>query len=162
MAPQKQAVIKFTSRRYKAAGVSDADFHAFATSDHAPKAAPIQARHGILGVAQYHKPAPLRAILTEGPLAAVRPPNWTVDDHDIELVFYLRNPEQIGALMADPDFQELMKAEVHLVDQERANISIGWEEVFVEDGKVVNVDGAKSSYPSWAETVETLTGKKPT
>ncbi|KAJ4346819.1 uncharacterized protein N0V89_010751 [Didymosphaeria variabile] len=161
MAPQKETLIKFTSRRYKSEGVSDEEFHAFATRDHAPKAAPIQARHGFLGVRQSFKPAALRALLTEGPFGTARPQHWTVDDHDFEVVFYVRSMEQLGALLADPDFQKLMGDEADMCDPGRAELSIGWEEMFVEDGKVVNVEDGTSAYQPWADSVEKLTGKKP-
>ncbi|KAL5380640.1 hypothetical protein DPSP01_007702 [Paraphaeosphaeria sporulosa] len=179
MAPQKETLLKFTSRRYKSPSVSEEAFHAFATSDHAPKAAPYKPATASSASARYttstppptctfllttiiqsFKPTALRALLTEGPFAANKPPGWTVDDHDFEIVFYVRSMEQLGGLLGDPEFQQLMADEADICDQERAELSIGWEEVFVENGKVVNIEEGKSVYQGWNESVEKLAGKK--
>lgn len=52
MAPKKETVLKLTSFRYKKEGISDEEFHQYASVHHAPKAAIVQARHGALKVAQ--------------------------------------------------------------------------------------------------------------
>lgn len=177
MALQKETLLKFTARRYKTAHTSEEDFHTFATRYHAGKAALIQVRHGILGVrhvlhthhplppslltaSQSFKPAALRALLTEGPLAAKKPPTWTVDDHDFEVVYYFRSIEQLGSFLEDPEFQEIQVEEANLADQERALLSIGWEEVYVEDGKVVNIENGESVYQGFGESVKKLAGGK--
>jgi hypothetical protein len=38
----------------------------------------------------------------------------------------------------------------------------GWEEVYVEDGKIVNIEGGKSLYPSFAECVKVGDASKAT
>lgn len=52
MARKKETVLKLTSFRYKKEGISEKDFHDYASKNHAPKAAIVQARHGALRVAQ--------------------------------------------------------------------------------------------------------------
>lgn len=52
MAPQKQMVLKLTSFRYKKEGISEKEFHEYASKSHAPKAAIVQARHGAIKVCQ--------------------------------------------------------------------------------------------------------------
>jgi hypothetical protein len=58
MAPKKEVVLKLTSFRYKKEGMSEKDFHDYASKDHAPKAAIVQARHGALKVAQVSQDLP--------------------------------------------------------------------------------------------------------
>ena len=52
MAPTKETVLKITSMRYRAKGVSEEEFHEYSTKEHAPKAAIVQARHNVVKVAQ--------------------------------------------------------------------------------------------------------------
>lgn len=44
------------------------------------------------------------------------------------------------AIVMDPDFQSLVAGEDEICDQTRAKVTAGWEEVYVEDGKVVDDD----------------------
>jgi hypothetical protein len=48
------------------------------------------------------------------------------------------------AIVTDPDFQGLVAGEDEICDQEKAHITAGWEEVYVENGKVV--EGEFGSY----------------
>lgn len=47
-----------------------------------------------------------------------------------------------------------MAGDGELEDMDRATVVVGWEEVYVEDGKIVNVEEGKSLYPSFAECVK--------
>lgn len=58
MAPTRETVLKLTSFRYKKEGITEQEFHDYASKDHAPKAAVIQARHGALKVAQVRHRSP--------------------------------------------------------------------------------------------------------
>ena len=51
------------------------------------------------------------------------------------------------AIVMDPDFQALVGADNEMQDGERGTVDMGWEEVYVEDGRVVNVgEGGESEY----------------
>ncbi|GJP96131.1 hypothetical protein AnigIFM63604_005791 [Aspergillus niger] len=139
MAPQKQMVLKLTSFRYKKEGISEKEFHEYASKSHAPKAAIVQARHGAIKVCQYHTPSASKRLITEKIPWAVRP-GWEIEDHDIMVSVYVPNAETAQAIVTDPDFQSLVAGEDEICDQTRAKLTAGWEEVFVEDGKVVGED----------------------
>lgn len=69
MAPEKQMVLKLTSFRYKKEGISEKEFHEYASKSHAPKAAIVQARHGAIKVCQVcytiNLPSPRRGPLSK-------------------------------------------------------------------------------------------------
>lgn len=48
------------------------------------------------------------------------------------------------AIVMDPDFQGIVAGEDEICDQAKAHVTAGWEEVYVEDGKVV--EGEFGSY----------------
>lgn len=53
---------------------------------------------------------------------------------------YVPDPETLQAIVTDPEFQSLVAGEDHILDQERATVTAGWEEVFVDEGKIVDID----------------------
>lgn len=66
---------------------------------------------------------------------------WTVDSHDVVVEFYVRDLAVVEDIINDPDFQKLQSAETPWIDAERVPIgaSLGWVEVYLEQGKVVHV-----------------------
>ena len=87
--------------------------------------------------------------------AAIRP-GWNVDDHDIVISFYVRSLEDFFKIVTDPEFQELYGQESEVVAQDRGTMTVGWEEVYVEDGKMVNLEGGKSGNLSVKEVGEVV------
>jgi hypothetical protein len=94
---------------------------------------------------QYHTPNSTKKLIIEKVPWAIRP-GWEIDDYDIQVSAWVRNTETMQAIVMDPDFQALVAGEDEICDQVRAKITAGWEEVFVEDGKIVDVD-----YGTWEE-----------
>ncbi|PSN67736.1 hypothetical protein BS50DRAFT_675780 [Corynespora cassiicola Philippines] len=153
MAPQKELVLKLTSMRYLKEGVSEEQFHEHASKFHAPKAAEIQTRHGALRVAQYHTPSACRDMFKNKIPWAVRP-GWLVDDHDVQISVWIRTADDMMAIVTDPDFQSLIAGDDDIVASDRATVVAGWEEVYVEDGKIVNVEDGKSVYPPFSQCIK--------
>lgn len=58
------------------------------------------------------------------------------------------------AIVMDPDFQALVAADDEVTDSERATVVAGWEEVYIEDGKIVNVENGESLYPPFGECIK--------
>ncbi|KAE8160931.1 hypothetical protein BDV40DRAFT_313403 [Aspergillus tamarii] len=145
MAPQKQLVLRLTSFRYKKEGISEKDLHEYGTRDHAPKAARIQERHGAIKVTHIYTPSITKKLITDKLPWVVRP-GWSIDDHDVSISIYVPNPETLQAIITDPEFQSLVAGEDDILDQARARVTAGWEEVFIEDGKIVDMER-----PSWED-----------
>lgn len=61
------------------------------------------------------------------------------------------------AIVMDPDFQSIVAGEDDICDQAKAKVTAGWEEVFVEDGKIVEAD-----YGSWEEKTTLAADSKAT
>jgi hypothetical protein len=111
---------------------------------------------------QYHTPDSARkTILTDKIPWAVRP-GWSINDHDVTISVWVRTTDQIIAIVTDPDFQELVTMDEKIVDGEKGTVNVGWEEVYVENGQIVNVDDGQSTYPSFAECVKVGTSSKGT
>ena len=68
----------------------------------------------------------------------------------------MRTLEDFFKIVTDPEFRELYGQESEVVAQDRGTMTVGWEEVYVEDGKMVNLDGGKSEYLSLKEVVEVI------
>lgn len=86
-----------------------------------------------------YTPPITKSLITEKLPWALRP-GWKLDDHDVSISMYVPNPETLQAIIADPEFQSLVAGEDHILDQERATVTAGWEEVFLDEGKIVDVE----------------------
>ncbi|KAF2642236.1 hypothetical protein P280DRAFT_467628 [Massarina eburnea CBS 473.64] len=154
MAPQRELVIKLSGLRYKAEGISEQEFHDHASKIHAEKAAKIQLRHGALKVTQLHTPKALSDLYRNQMSWAVQP-GWDIDDHDIEVSVYVRSPEDMKKILTDPDFQEIVQGETHIIDNSRGTLRAGWEEVYIEDGKIV--ENVKDGYGNFDDKIKIAT-----
>jgi hypothetical protein len=81
-------------------------------------------------------------------------PGFKVDDHDCQISVYVRATEDLMAIVTDPDFQALVVGDDEVVDAERATVTAGWEEIYVEDGKIVNTENGQSLYPPFTECIK--------
>jgi hypothetical protein len=64
------------------------------------------------------------------------------------------------AIVMDPDFQALVREDEEMVDSSRATMAAGWEEVYVDEGEIVNVVEGKSVYPPLQECLGLTDGSK--
>ena len=87
-------------------------------------------------------------------------PGWEIDDHDIQIQVYVRTTDQLLAILSDPDFQALMAEEDagDLQDPSKATICAGWEEVYVDNNEIVNIEDGKSLYGTYQERVSSGDG----
>ncbi|KAL3429104.1 hypothetical protein BDV09DRAFT_200927 [Aspergillus tetrazonus] len=77
---------------------------------------------------------------------------WRMRDFDAQVEFFFRDMETFYKGAADADFQALPAEEGPFIRGEGAEISIGWVETYVRDGKVVNLDDAgKPTFPSFKD-----------
>lgn len=77
---------------------------------------------------------------------------WRIRDFDAQVEFLFRDMETFYKGAADADFQALQAEEGPFISGEGAEISIGWIETYVSDGKVVNFDEAgKPTFPAFTE-----------
>ena len=85
-------------------------------------------------------------------LNAKRGNPWIVRDYDAQVEFLFRDMDTFYKGAADPDFQALQAEEAPFVSGIHAEVSIGWVQTYVKDGKIVNVcDDGKADYPGFKE-----------
>jgi len=68
----------------------------------------------------------------------------TLDTHDGTAEFLIRESdfELFGKAREDPYYLDVVqKDEAKFFDMDKSVVTAGWEEVYIEDGEVVNVDG---------------------
>ena len=58
------------------------------------------------------------------------------------------------AIVTDPDFQWLIAGDDAIIDVHNATVTVGWEEIYVEDGKIVNIEDGNSLYTPFEESVK--------
>ncbi|KAF2005803.1 hypothetical protein P154DRAFT_615757 [Amniculicola lignicola CBS 123094] len=161
MAPTKETVLKLSSCRYKHPDVSDQEFHDYASNFVAARAAAIALKHGVLKMSQYHSPSSVKALTSaDGPLFWALAPGFNILPYDLYIEIWVRKAEDLTAMVTDPDFQALVAEEGPKAVNDRGDWIIGWDEVYIEDGKIVNVEGKESAYATYEEKVAAVVGGK--
>ena len=61
----------------------------------------------------------------------------------------MKSMDAVYAVAADPDFQALHEEEGEWVSKLHVVASVGWVEVYLEGGRVVNLQDGKPVYPTW-------------
>ncbi|KAI6080802.1 hypothetical protein F4821DRAFT_48033 [Hypoxylon rubiginosum] len=147
---QKKRLLRMTVAHYRQPTVSEEDFYRWVTEQHAPRAAKLHAKNGIEGFSIFFAPKSFREF-TSG-LNKSRGNPWRVRNFDAQVEFLFRDMETFYEGAADADFQALQAEEGPFISSEGAEISIGWVETYVSDGKVVNLDEAGNpTYPGFAD-----------
>ncbi|EFY96239.1 EthD domain protein [Metarhizium robertsii] len=148
---QKRRLLRMTVAHYRQPNVSEEDFHHWVTEKHATQAAKLHAKNGIEGFSIYFAPKSFRNATAE--LNAKRGSPWVVRDYDAQVEFLFRDMETFYKGASDPDFQALQAEEEPFISGIHAEISIGWIETYVSEGRVVNVgDDGKPMYPTFKES----------
>ena len=64
---------------------------------------------------------------------------WKLAPFDVTSAYWSDSPEKPKAMLADPDWENIVVAgEKPWIDTERADCQIGWDNVYLEDGKIMN------------------------
>ncbi|KAL8909686.1 MAG: hypothetical protein Q9171_004931 [Xanthocarpia ochracea] len=109
-----------------------------------PTTSKLHAKNGIEGFSIYFAPKSFREMTTK--LNDQRSNPWVVRDYDAQVEFLFRDMETFYKGASDPGFQSLQAKEEPFISGIHAEVSIGWIETYVNDGKVVNIreDGEAS------------------
>ncbi|KAK8004847.1 hypothetical protein PG990_010884 [Apiospora arundinis] len=98
---------------------------------------------------------------TRGLLESLKLP-YQLSTHDMEIEYYFKDVASLLAVSADEDFKALHVECEPYVDLTTTKVTLTWIEVYLEDGKLVNVDAAgKSMQPSFAELSDIKISDKP-
>lgn len=138
--------------------MSEEDFHAHWTRKHAPLASAWLQRNEIISYTQvsslhvstsipdlefywptlqYHTPKSTRYLAASVAKDFV----WTLADYYGHVDFMLSSVEDLKNAVEDPEYPEkVLPDEQMFMDQSNSVVTVGWEEVYVKDGKVTNID----------------------
>ncbi|KAH7364090.1 EthD domain-containing protein [Rhexocercosporidium sp. MPI-PUGE-AT-0058] len=138
----KERFLKLTIMQRRNPAVAEENFHAHWTRKHAPLASAWLQRNGIIGYTQYHTPKSTRDLAA----GVAKEFGWTVSDYDGNVEFLVRSVEDLKKAVEDPEYPEkVLPDEQRFMDQSNSVVTVGWEEVYVKDGKVVNIDQSGGS-----------------
>ncbi|KAM6484625.1 EthD domain-containing protein [Trichoderma sp. SZMC 28011] len=139
----KQRLLRLTLMQYKNPKITDEEFQKHWSEHHAPIASAWLARNGIVGYTQYHTPPETRNLAT----ALAETVGATVAPFDGYVEFFVNNPEDLWKATSDPEYPVKMHPdEQYMFDSSKMQVTIGWVEVYIQDGKVVNIVDGKSAY----------------
>ncbi|KAK1238777.1 hypothetical protein MKX07_004353 [Trichoderma sp. CBMAI-0711] len=139
----KQRLLRITLMQHKNPLLTDAQFQKHWTEHHAPLASGWLARNGIIGYTQYHTPPSTRNLAV--PLASTV--GAVVAPFDAYIEFMVRSVEDLWKATADPEYPIKMQPdEAYMFAEGKMQVTVGWVEVYVRDGEVVNIVDGKSAF----------------
>ncbi|KAI1822717.1 hypothetical protein F4861DRAFT_513263 [Xylaria intraflava] len=139
MAQEKPQLLKLSVQHYKHKDVSQDDFYKWLHAEHIPVAAEIVKKHNIVRWSTTLNPVAMQQAFGEELHSSLgKPAGWVMADFDAVTNYWVRDPNDIRALMRDPEWAERVSAvEVGWIDPERASILVGFENVFIDDGEIL-------------------------
>ncbi|KAH8731284.1 hypothetical protein GQ44DRAFT_756020 [Phaeosphaeriaceae sp. PMI808] len=151
---QAKRLLRMTVAHYKQPNISEEEFHEWVVQRHAIPAAKLHVKNGIEAFNIIFAPKSFRDMTAK--LNALRETHgqrpWIIRQHDAQVEFFFRDMETFFKGATDPDFQALQAEEEPFISGIHAEVSIGWVEAYVHDGKVVNIsDANESTYPMFKE-----------
>ncbi|KAI1464435.1 uncharacterized protein F4812DRAFT_443399 [Daldinia caldariorum] len=140
-----ERVLRLSGSYHRKDGVSEEEFHRF-SRHHAVACAKIHQKYGILKYQIAYSSSSAQE------LAKSMKTPYKVNDHDLEIEYYFKDVATLLAVSADQEFKDLHLESEPYVRHDTATVTLTWIEVYLEDGKVVNVSPeGESLFPSFAE-----------
>ena len=137
--PEKQKLVRVTLLAYRNPKLTEDEFHEHWTNVHAPKVSAHLAKFGILSYRQYHCPSSLRQSYITG-LTSMGKDASSGADYDGFVELLMPDLSCYEKALSDQHYKDVIAPDdTYFADMERSKIMVGWEEVYVKDGKVVNI-----------------------
>ncbi|KAK8009251.1 hypothetical protein PG991_011802 [Apiospora marii] len=141
-----ERVLRLSGRYHRNPDKSEEEFHDFLSHRHGVECAKIHERHGILKYQMAFNTTATRSLAESMKLP------YPVNSHDMEIEYYFQDVASLLAVSADEGFKALHVECEPYVDLATTTVTLTWVEVYLEGGRLVNVDAAgKSTQPSFAE-----------
>ncbi|KAI0162089.1 hypothetical protein GGR57DRAFT_453112 [Xylariaceae sp. FL1272] len=87
---------------------------------------------------------------------------YKVNNHDLEIEYYFKDIATLLAVSADDEFKALHLESEPYVRHDTATVTLTWIEVYLDNGKLVNLDSeGQSLYPSFAELADIKGSQEP-
>ncbi|KAL9610941.1 MAG: hypothetical protein Q9167_004383 [Letrouitia subvulpina] len=134
----KERLLRLTILIYRKSTVTEDEFHKRWLTRQGPLVREWLARHGVLKYIQYHTPTSTqeRLVSVLGDLVKGK-----LADYDGFVELYVRESEfeRLKNAREDPYYKEVVAPdEKEFIDGEKSRMILGWEEVFIEDGRIVD------------------------
>ncbi|KAI0539595.1 hypothetical protein GGR58DRAFT_524361 [Xylaria digitata] len=143
--PGPGPILRISGLYHRKEEVPEEKFHAFCR-DYAIKVARIHEKYGTLKYQIACTSSSYKA-LAQG----LETPNLP-STHDLEVEYYFKDVATFTSVCADKELEVLRNTSESYIYRDTARITIAWIEVYLDDGKMVNVDDEGGSlYPSFAE-----------
>ncbi|ROW18109.1 hypothetical protein VPNG_00187 [Cytospora leucostoma] len=151
-----ERVLRVTGSYYRTEGLSEEEFYEFISRRHGAECAKIHEKYGILKYQLAFNTTSTRALLSSLKLP------YGIDDHDLQIEYYFKDVSSLLAVSADEEFANLHIEATPYVRLDETTVTLAWIEVYLEDGKLVNIDAqGKSLQPSFAEQSDIQIAEKP-
>ncbi|KAI0539809.1 hypothetical protein GGR58DRAFT_463532 [Xylaria digitata] len=141
-----ERVLRISGTYYRKAGISEKEFHDFLSYRHGVESAKIHEKYGILKYDMAFNTASTQALGSSMKLP------YKINDYDLQIEYYFKDVASLIAISGDEGFKALHVECEPYVDLATTTVTISWVEVYLEDGKLVNIDNeGKSLQPSFEE-----------
>ncbi|KAK7755708.1 hypothetical protein SLS62_002319 [Diatrype stigma] len=151
-----ERVLRLFGSYYRNEGVSEEEFHEFMSRRHGVESAKIHEKYGILKYQMAFSTKSTRELA-----ASLKLP-YPVTENDMLIEYYFKDLDSLLAISADEDFKALHVEAEPYIRSEATQVTLTWIEVYLEDGKLVNIDSeGKSTQPSFAELSDIKVSDKP-
>ncbi|OTB01610.1 hypothetical protein M426DRAFT_25504 [Hypoxylon sp. CI-4A] len=151
-----ERVLRLSGTYYRKEGISEKEFHDFLSHRHGVECAKIHAKYDIL---KYQMA--FNASATQALAKSMKLP-YQINNHDLEIEYYFKNVDPLLAISADEDFKALHVECEPYVDLTTTTVTLAWIEMYLEDGKLVNINAeGKSLQPSFEELSDIKVADKP-
>ncbi|RYP74292.1 hypothetical protein DL771_003113 [Monosporascus sp. 5C6A] len=151
-----ERVLRLTGSYYRAEGLSEEEFYQFMSRRHGVECAKIHEKYGILKYQMAFNTSSTRALAESMKLP------YAIDNHDLMIEYYFKDVSSLLAVSADKDFKDLHVEASPYVQLDTTTVQLSWIEVYLEDGKLVNIDSrGESLQPSFLEQSNIQLSEKP-
>ncbi|KAI1136026.1 hypothetical protein F5Y05DRAFT_121999 [Hypoxylon sp. FL0543] len=130
-------ILKVEVFHYKLDSVSDEEFEKHIHEVLTPQWIGLVKRYNVLRYTSTFTPSTFAKEF--GPVVDQMRPGWQMNEAHLTLTYYVRDFDEMKAIVADPDYQSRGRdTEAGWIDASKGQVKIGWETTYLEDGKVVN------------------------
>lgn len=137
--PDAVRSLRVTILVYRNPKLTSAQFHDHWRNVHAPKVSAHLAKFGITNYRQYHTPPDLQNKLKTS-LPSLGLDDAKIPDYDGFVEIFVPDLGCYEEAMADQYYKDVITPdEMEFADMARSKVIVGWEELYVDDGKVVNL-----------------------
>ncbi|KAK4449718.1 hypothetical protein QBC34DRAFT_463111 [Podospora aff. communis PSN243] len=136
--PSATPLLKFSVQFNRKEGITEEAFTTYMNTVQMPRAAPVIKKHGIVKYSLFLCPSPMRAAFGDELVNQLDKPTWKMTEFDAMTSYWVRSPDDLRALLADPEWEEKVTGpEAEWIDMETVVVLTGFETTYVEGGELV-------------------------